>query len=542
MEVANVLPENIDAIVFYDKPLLKFERLLETYLSFAPKGFMSFRKAMPLWLKEKLFLRDLLYKELKNCGFANLDYREILFSEHHLSHAASAFYPSPFESAGILVADGVGEWATTSIAAGSGNKITLKKEIHFPHSLGLLYSTFTQYCGFKVNSGEYKLMGLAPYGKPVYQNLIKDKLIDIKPDGSYALNLEYFEYPVGLKMVGRKFSELFGFPTRQKEGAMQQEYMDLAASIQAVTEDVMEKLAVNTIETSGSPNLCLAGGVALNCVANGKLLQKKIAKNIWVQPASGDAGGAIGAALAYYYSEDSENKIRKVDVLDGMNNCYLGNEYSASDVIEILNKSGAKFDEFEDERLLEKVAEILADGKAVGWYQGKMEFGPRALGNRSILADPRPPEMQKNLNLKIKFRESFRPFAPVVAEEFAADYFQMDQPSPHMMFTWNCINNSNNIPLPAITHLDNSARVQTVSALSNNKLHALLLEFKKKTGCAVLVNTSFNVRGEPIVESPEDAYHGFMSTGLDALVIGNCFMEKTKQNNPENYIPKVGED
>jgi carbamoyltransferase len=538
LEITGISAAEIDFVVFYDKPLLKFERLLETYLSETPRGFSSFRKAMPLWLREKLFIRDLIAKELRSLGFDNFGDKQILFSEHHLSHAASAFYPSPFAEAGILTIDGVGEWTTTSIAQGSGAKIEIKKEIHFPHSLGLLYSAFTSYCGFKVNSGEYKLMGLAPYGKPDYANTIRDNLIDIRPDGSYHLNMDYFDYATGLKMTNAKFDRLFGRTARKAETGLDPFYMDIAASIQDVCEEVVEKLCRHTLEITGSENLCLAGGVALNCVANGKVLQKGLAKNIWVQPAAGDAGGAIGAALAFYF--DSVKTGVRNETAEGMKGCYLGASFSQDQVEVVLKKKNAVFHLLSEMEVAKKAATILAEGKAVGWFQGRMEFGPRALGNRSVLADPRNPEMQKNLNLKIKFRESFRPFAPVVLAERAGEWFGLKEESPYMMFTTNVVKAGN--PIPAVTHVNGSARVQTVDGKTNPKLHALLSEFDQLTACPVLVNTSFNVRGEPIVNRPEDAYDCFMSTGLDALFIENCFLLKSEQPIQNRIEPKIGED
>ena len=546
LKSANLKLSEIDQIVFFEKPFLKFERLLETYVAFAPKGFKSFSKAMPLWIKEKLFQKNFLFNNLKVHDQNYKSDENIFFSEHHLSHAASAFFPSPFKEAVILTADGVGEWATTTVAVGKDNIIDIKKEIHFPHSLGLLYSAFTYYIGFKVNSGEYKLMGLAPYGNPIYEDQIK-KLIDIKEDGSFRLNQKYFSYSTGLEMTNNNFNQLFGRPPRnsQKE-KIDQFHMDIAASIQKITEDIMIKLARGIKNEYKIDNLCLAGGVALNCVANGKILKEKIFKNIWIQPAAGDAGGSLGAALALWYS-DLNNK-RLIEPSDSMRGSYLGKEYSDDEIIEELNSNGAIFDTLEYDDLINKTSDKLSNQKIIGWFQGRMEFGPRALGARSILGDPRSEKMQKNLNLKIKFRESFRPFAPSILKEDLSSWFDLKVDSPYMLLVSN-INSKKTIEMtyeqkklfgieklnvkrseiPAVTHVDYSARIQTVSEETNKKYYDLLSSFKKKTGCPVLVNTSFNVRGEPIVNTPSDAFNCFMGTDLDYLVIGNCFLEKKKQ-------------
>jgi carbamoyltransferase len=546
---ADIPASDIDYIVFYDKPFLKFERLFETYLAFAPKGFKSFATSLPVWVKDKLFQKTIIIDALKEHLGKDIDWsKKLLFSEHHLSHAASAFFPSPFEEAAILTMDGVGEWATTSLALGSKNKLTVKNEIHFPHSLGLLYSAITYYIGFKVNSGEYKVMGLAPYGQPKYANLIKNHLIDIKEDGSFHLDMSYFSYCTDLKMTNKKFDVLFGSPPRKPESILTQREMDIAASIQAVTEEVVIKLAHGIKKSTGMKNLCLAGGVALNCVANGKLLRENIFENIWIQPASGDAGGAVGAALAAYYL--MLNQPRKVNPKDSMKGAYLGPEYTQKEIESRLISLSAKFEVVNDKDLIDLTAQALIDGKAVGWHQGRMEFGPRSLGNRSILGDPRSPIMQKQLNLKVKYRESFRPFAPSVLEEDLSEWFQINQNSPYMLFVANITKNKQikmtakqeklfgidklNIPrstIPAVTHVDYSARIQTVLKNTNSKFHSLLSKFKSLTGCSVLVNTSFNIRGEPIVCSPEDAFHCFMGTNIEFLVIGNCILKKENQKN-----------
>ncbi len=544
---ARIDPSDIDFVAFYDKPLLKFERLLETYVAFAPRGFESFRIAIPIWLREKLFLKDLLIKEL-NYFSSDVSWHErIKFSEHHLSHAASAFFPSPFKEAAILTMDGVGEWATTSLAIGRDNKIEIYKEIYFPHSLGLLYSAFTYYTGFKVNSGEYKLMGLAPYGKPKYVQKILENLIDIKKDGSFRMNQSYFNYCAGLTMTSSKFNKLFGGPPRKSSDSLTQHHMDLAASIQAVTEEVILRMARSIRHETGITNLCLAGGVALNCVANGKILREKIYDGLWIQPAAGDAGGAIGAAFSVHHIQ--LNKTRKSDGQDMMCGSYLGPKFDQSDIENRLLALGAKFTVLSDENVSREGAETLASGKALGWFQGRMEFGPRALGGRSILGDARSAKMQSILNLKVKFRESFRPFAPAVLREDVHNWFELDADSPYMLFVADVLNDRRltiteeeqnlfgieklKVPrseIPAVTHVDYSARIQTVSAESNLRFYNLIKAFKLKTGCPVIVNTSFNVRGEPIVCSPEDAYRCFMGTDIDTLIIGNCYLNKEDQS------------
>ena len=547
LKYANLKLSEVDQIVFFEKPFLKFERLLETYVAFAPKGFVSFAKAMPLWIKEKLFQKNLLFNNLKEHDENYKSDRNIFFSDHHLSHAASAFFPSPFDEAVVLTADGVGEWATTTVAIGKKNNLEIKKEIHFPHSLGLLYSAFTYYTGFKVNSGEYKLMGLAPYGQPIYEDKVKE-LIDLKDDGTFRLNQKYFNYATGLTMTNDKFNNLFGQKPRNPENEkITQFHMDIAASIQKVTEEIMISLAKSIREEYGVKNLCLAGGVALNCVANGKILQKKIFDNIWVQPAAGDAGGSLGAALALWYI-DQGNK-RSVNPNDDMKGSYLGTEFNQVEIEKKLKMVGANFEILKYEELIDKTAELLSSESAIGWFQGRMEFGPRALGGRSILADPRSDKMQKNLNLKVKFRESFRPFAPSILRQDLSEWFDMNVESPYMLLVAN-VNSNKNIEMtnqqkklfgieklnikrskiPAVTHVDYSARVQTVTKETNKRYYDLILKFKEKTGCPVLINTSFNVRGEPIVNSPIDAFNCFMGTGLDYLVIGNCILDKNKQN------------
>ena len=548
LEHANLKLNDIDKIIFFEKPFLKFERLLETYVAFAPKGFQQFCKAMPVWLREKLFQKKMLFDYLKKHDENFNDDKKIFFSDHHLSHAASAFFPSPFEEAIILTADGVGEWATTTVAIGKSNNLEIKKEIHFPHSLGLLYSAFTYYTGFKVNSGEYKLMGLAPYGTPIYENKIKDNLIDIKEDGSFHLDQSYFNYATGLTMTNKKFSNLFGQnPRISEEEKLTQFHMDIAASIQKVTEDIMIKLARSLKEEFNISNLCLAGGVALNCVANGKILKEKIFDNIWVQPAAGDAGGSLGAALALWHIE--ENNPRVVNLNDDMQGSYLGPEYSQKEIQKELDKIGAVYKIKNEEDLLNQTVYDLSIGEAIGWFQGRMEFGPRALGNRSILGDPRSSEMQKNLNLKVKYRESFRPFAPSILKEDLTEWFDVSEDSPYMLMVAN-INKDKTIKMtedqkkkfgidklnikrseiPAVTHVDYSARIQTVHKETNEKYYKLIKKFKEKTNCPVIVNTSFNVRGEPIVNTPTDAFSCFMGTELDKLVIGNFYLEKKSQN------------
>ena len=547
LKYANLKLSDVDQIVFFEKPFLKFERLLETYVAFAPKGFMSFAKAMPLWIKEKLFQKNLLFNKLKNHDQNYKSDKNIFFSDHHLSHAASAFFPSPFNEAVVLTADGVGEWATTTVAVGKENNLEIKKEIHFPHSLGLLYSAFTYYTGFKVNSGEYKLMGLAPYGNPIYQDKVK-QLIDLKDDGTFRLNQKYFNYATGLTMTNKRFNNLFGRkPRDSKNEKITQFHMDIAASIQKVTEDVMISLAKSIRHEYGIKNLCLAGGVALNCVANGKILKEKIFDNIWIQPAAGDAGGSLGAALALWYI-DQGNK-RSVNPKDDMNGSFLGSEFNQEEIENELKKAGAIFETLNYEELINTTAEFLSNEKAIGWFQGRMEFGPRALGGRSILGDPRSDKMQKNLNLKVKYRESFRPFAPSVLREDLSEWFDIDVDSPYMLLVSN-INSNKKIEMtneqknlfgidklnikrseiPAVTHVDYSARVQTVTKNTNKRYYDLLSKFKEKTGCPVIVNTSFNVRGEPIVSTPTDAFNCFMGTDLDYLVIGNCILDKLKQN------------
>ena len=548
LNFAKIKLSDVDQVIFFEKPFLKFERLLETYVAFAPRGFKSFCMAMPVWLKDKLFQKKMLFNELKRHDNNFNDNKKIFFSDHHLSHAASAFFPSPFEEAIVLTADGVGEWATTTVAIGKGNNLEIKKEIHFPHSLGLLYSAFTYYTGFKVNSGEYKLMGLAPYGVPIYEDKIKSNLIDIKEDGSFHLDQSYFNYATGLTMTNKKFDNLFGQKVRDsKNEKLTQFHMDIAASIQKVTEDIMIKLIKSLKKEFNISNLCLAGGVALNCVANGKILKEKIFNNIWVQPAAGDAGGSLGAALALWHIE--QNNPRKVDLDDSMQGSYLGPEYSQKDIEEQLDKAGAKYEIFKDQELLDRTATDLSKEEAIGWFQGRMEFGPRALGGRSILGDPRSEKMQKNLNLKVKYRESFRPFAPSILKEDLSEWFDIYVDSPYMLMVAS-INEDKTIKMtedqknlfgidklnvkrseiPAVTHVDYSARIQTVHKETNNKYFRLIEKFKEKTNCPILVNTSFNVRGEPIVNTPLDAFNCFMGTDLDKLVIGNCYLDKNNQN------------
>lgn len=535
---------------FYEKPFLKFERLIETYLAVAPRGFASFRKAMPLWIGEKLFQRDLLLRELGAIAPGLGDKHKLRFCEHHFSHAASAYYPSPFRSALVLTMDGVGEWATASAALGREGDLQIIKEIHFPHSLGLLYSAFTYYTGFKVNSGEYKVMGLAPYGEPKYPNLIFDHLIDVKPDGSFKLNLEYFSFCTGLTMVDDHFCAIFGGAPRKPSEPLEQRHMDLAASVQAVTEEVVLRLSRSLAKETKLKNLCLAGGVALNCVANGKVLRDGQFDQIFVQPAAGDAGGALGAALAAYYDQARKAACERIVAQpDSMAGAFLGPSYTQADIEQRLSAKGAVYKIADDKELINVTAEALAAGKAAGWHQGRMEFGPRALGNRSILADPRSPTMQKALNLKVKYRESFRPFAPSVLRERIADWFELDSDSPYMLLVANVkparcraltsqeealfgIDKLNvfRSDIPAVTHVDYSARIQTVHASTNPRYHALISRFEQLTGCPVLVNTSFNVRGEPIVCTPEDAFACFMGTGIEFLAVGNCILRKEQQN------------
>jgi len=543
---------DVDFFVFYDKPFLKFERLLETYLAFAPKGFNSFRKSMPIWMTDKLNQKKVINNHLSLLNGEAKDFTsKIIFSEHHLSHAASAFYASPFSRAVVLTMDGVGEWASTSVAIGNGNDLQITKEIHFPHSLGLLYSAFTAYLGFKVNSGEYKLMGLAPYGKPVYKNLILEKLIDLKEDGSFALDQSYFNYCFDLKMFNSKFEMLFELKTREAVEIISEKHMNIAASIQAVLEEIILRICKNISKETGEVNLCLAGGVALNCVANGKILRSGIFENIWIQPASGDSGAALGAALAAYYIHvGNERETKKPDSMKGS---YLGPRFSQEEIESRLLAINGDFVIVKDSDLFERVAKDLQSGKIIGWFQGRMEFGPRALGNRSILADPRLPEMQKSLNMKIKFRESFRPFAPAILCEELYEWFDLNSESPYMLFVDNVkekyrIKPDNYIAqkngfdqltymnsiIPAVTHVDYSARIQTVHKETNPIFHKLIEEFKKLTGCPILVNTSFNVRGEPVVCTPEDAYKCFMGTEIDILVIGNCYLQKINQRNAIN--------
>jgi carbamoyltransferase len=553
---AGIAPTEIDNVVFYEKPFVKFERLLETYLAFAPKGFVSFAKAMPVWIKDKLFQKSELIDQLKSTIGESINWRErLLFSEHHLSHAASAYYPSPFDSAAVLTLDGVGEWTTTSLAIGKGGDLKVVKEIHFPHSLGLLYSAFTYYTGFKVNSGEYKVMGLAPYGEPRYADLIREKLITVADDGSFQLDMSYFDYATGLTMTNKKFDTLFGGPPRTSETELTQREMDLAASVQKVTEDIVLELARGIAKETGERNLCLAGGVALNCVANGILLREKIFDNIWIQPAAGDAGGALGAALATWYLHHNKERSTPKE-RDAMKGAYLGPEFSDAEIETELTACGAIFRKRSEDEMIEEVASALADEKAVGWMQGRMEFGPRALGGRSIIADPRSPIMQKQLNLKVKYRESFRPFAPSVLREDVANWFEHETDSPYMLLVADVQNEKRramteeeealfgidklNVPrssVPAITHVDYSARIQTVHADTNPKYHAVISKFKEKTGCPLVVNTSFNVRGEPIICTPTDAFKCFMGTDMDVLAVGNYVLYKERQDDilRENY-------
>mgnify|MGYP000159057191 FL=1 len=553
---AGISSSDISHVVFYEKPFIKFERLLETYLAFVPKGFRSFASSMPLWIKEKLFQKSILINELSKSLGDNISWGErLLFSEHHLSHAASAFYPSPFESAAVLTLDGVGEWTTTSLAVGNGKELKVIKEIHFPHSLGLLYSSFTYYTGFKVNSGEYKVMGLAPYGEPKYADLITENLIHIADDGSFQLDMNYFDYATGLTMTNKKFDALFGGPPRQPESDLTQREMDLAASIQKVTEDIIIKLAKGISKETGEKNLCLAGGVALNCIANGILLREKIFENIWIQPAAGDAGGALGAALSVWHMHlEKERKLSSHR--DGMRGSYLGPEFSNKDIEESLNECGAIYHKLTEEDLLEKTTSALVDQKTIGWMQGRMEFGPRALGGRSIIADPRSPSMQRLLNLKVKYRESFRPFAPSILAEHVSEWFKQTTCSPYMLFVADIQENKRltntdeekalfgveklNVPrsiIPAVTHIDYSARIQTVHSDTNPKYHSLISKFYEVTGCPLVVNTSFNVRGEPIICSPKDAFLCFMGTELDVLAVGNYLLLKEEQDKDlkENY-------
>ena len=556
IEEAGIAAADIAHVVFYEKPFIKFERLLETYLAFAPKGFRSFTSAMPLWIKEKLFQKSILVKKLSESLGDKVNWHErLLFSEHHLSHAASAFYPSPFERAAVLTLDGVGEWTTTSLAVGKGKELKVIKEIHFPHSLGLLYSAFTYYTGFKVNSGEYKVMGLAPYGEPKYANLIKEKLIKVADDGSFQLDMSYFDYATGLTMTNKKFGALFGGPPRKSESELTQREMDLAASVQKVTEDIVVQLARGIAAETGEKNLCLAGGVALNCVANGILLREKIFDNIWIQPAAGDAGGALGAALSAWYVHHAKDR-KLSEQRDAMRGAYLGPEFSDEQIEKALNECGAKYRRLTESDMIEQIATALAEQKAVGWMQGRMEFGPRALGGRSIIADPRSPFMQRQLNLKVKYRESFRPFAPSILREYVSEWFEHDSDSPYMLLVADVKEDKRraiskeenalfgidklNVPrssVPAITHVDYSARIQTVHEDTNLRYHAVIKRFYELTGCPLVVNTSFNVRGEPIVCTPIDAFRCFMGTELDVLSVGDYLLLKDEQDSSlkENY-------
>jgi carbamoyltransferase len=568
-----ITPADVDAVVFYEKPFLKFERLLETYLAFAPRGYRSFSMAMPLWIREKLFQKDLLSRELARLGFTRPAER-LLFTEHHQSHAASAFYPSPFTEAVVLTMDGVGEWTTTSVSVGRGHTITPVREIHFPHSLGLLYSAFTYYTGFKVNSGEYKVMGLAPYGTPRFAATILDALIDVKPDGSFRLNLDYFDYCTGLRMTNDRFARLFGRAPRRADEPLEPFHMDVAASVQAVTDEVMLRLTRALADEFGIANLCLAGGVALNCVANGRILRDGRFQRLWIQPAAGDAGGAVGAALAAHYQhyagsaevDRSRRGTRPTHECgpDGMSGSLLGPEYGQGEIEQRLHTAGARFDVARDDTtMLDTTADALAEGRAVGWFQGRMEFGPRALGARSILGDARSPSMQKTLNLKVKYRESFRPFAPSVLREDVSDWFELDGDSPYMLIVADVKNdrrremteseerlfgidklNVARSTIPAVTHVDYSARIQTVHRETNPLYYRLLETFKSKTGCPVLVNTSFNVRGEPIVCTPEDAFRCLMGTELDLLVVGRSIVRKDQQDpaRRQAYAPSLTPD
>ncbi len=548
LKFSKLSAKDIDYIIFYDKPFSKFERLVATYFATAPRGFESYREALPLWVNDKLFQKNKLIKELQQLD-GDIDWsKRLLFSEHHLSHAASAFFPSPFERAAVLTMDGVGEWTTTSLAIGNGNKLDMIGEIHFPHSLGLLYSSFTYYLGFKVNSGEYKVMGLAPYGEPHYVDIIKTHLIDIKEDGSFRLNLDYFDYCGGLRMTNERFHALFGAPPRSADGPLTQREMDLAASIQVVTEEVVIKLARGIAKKTGERNLCLAGGVALNCVANGKLFRERMFENIWIQPAAGDAGGALGAALVGYHCYKGGPRTFAA-TSDTMKGSYLGPEYSQSEIEEGLSALGARFEILEGDDFFDCCAAALVEGKAIGWHQGRMEFGPRALGARSIIGDARAPTMQKLLNLKVKYRESFRPFAPSILREDLEEWFDMDVDSPYMLLVAD-VNTKHRIAMtdekinlfgieklkinrssiPAVTHVDYSARIQTVHSDTNPKYYSLISRFKEMTGCPIVVNTSFNVRGEPIVNTPEDAFRCFMGTEIEMLAIGNCILRKENQD------------
>lgn len=548
LDEAGLTLDHVDHIAFFEKPLVKFERLIETYLATAPRGYRSFATAMPVWIKDKLFQKRNLVEALQPFAPSRDIESKLLFAEHHQSHAASAFFPSPFEEAVVLTMDGVGEWATTSVSIGRGSSLETVSEIHFPHSLGLLYSAFTYYTGFKVNSGEYKVMGLAPYGEPRYAQTILDHVMDLKPDGSFWLDQRYFDYATGLTMTSRRFHDLFGGPPRKSEDRLTQREMDLAASVQAVTEEVMLRMTRALRKKHGIPNLCLAGGVALNCVANGKILRDGAFERVFVQPAAGDAGGALGAAYAAHAIHAKKPRYLN-GAMDGMKGSYLGPSYAQSDIEDRLARAGARFDRLDDDAMLDRTTDALARGDAVGWFQGRMEFGPRALGARSILGDPRSESMQRTLNLKIKYRESFRPFAPSVLAEDVADYFELDEASPYMLLVADVKRNRRrrmsdaeqalfgidklNVPrsdVPAVTHVDYSARIQSVHAETNPRYHALISRFKERTGCSVLVNTSFNVRGEPIVNTPEDAFRCFMGTEMETLAIGNCVLAKSAQN------------
>ncbi|MFM1814621.1 MAG: hypothetical protein RLZ98_1316 [Pseudomonadota bacterium] len=549
LEEAGLGLDDLDHVAFFEKPLVKFERLLETYLAMAPRGYQSFRLALPIWLKEKLFQKPQMINSLKRFSATGTGIEEkLLFAEHHQSHAASAFFPSPFEEAVVLTMDGVGEWATTSVAIGRGATLQTVKEINWPHSLGLLYSAFTYYTGFRVNSGEYKVMGLAPYGEPRYVDAILDNLMELKDDGSFWLDQSYFNYATGLTMTTEKFHRLFGAPPRKPESALTQRDMDLAASVQKVTEEVMLRITRDLARTYGIENLCLAGGVALNCVANGHIVRDGAFKNVWIQPAAGDAGGALGAALAAYHQHAGQPRVANTG-MDAMEGAYLGDEFGQEEIEGRLAQSGAQFTRLEDGATLEHAVDALVEGHAVGWFQGRMEFGPRALGNRSILGDPRNPQMQRNLNLKTKFRESFRPFAPSVLAEDAGEYFKLATNSPYMLLVAEVLDNRRrkmsraeeelfgidklNIPrsdIPAVTHVDYSARVQTVHRETNPRYHALISKFKERTGCPIVVNTSFNIRGEPIVRTPEEAFRCFMGSDMETLVVGNAVLRKCDQD------------
>ena len=556
---AGITLDQVDHIAFYDKPFLKFERLLETYVANAPRGFRSFQMAIPVWIREKLFQKDLMQKEFREIVPKIQTRDRILFAEHHYSHAASAYYPSPFGEAVVLTLDGVGEWATTTVAIGRGSELEMKKELHFPHSLGLLYSAFTYYTGFKVNSGEYKVMGLAPYGEPRFKDLIIDNVMDLKEDGTFRLDQSYFNYATGLTMTNDRFADLFGIPVRKAEDdLLEQIHMDLAASVQAVTEEVVLRMTRSLAAEYGIPNLCMAGGVALNCVANGKVLRDGAFRDIWIQPAAGDAGGSLGAAYAAWHKELGQPR-KPSTARDRMKGSYLGPEYKQDEIERRLTDIGAVFDVMDEDAVIAATADALADGKAVGWMSGRMEFGPRALGGRSILGDPRSETMQKVLNLKVKFRESFRPFAPSVLREDMAEYFDLDHDSPYMLLVDLVRDdkrramtaeeealfgieklNVKRSDIPAVTHIDYSARIQTVHADTNPRYHALISAFKERTGCPLVVNTSFNVRGEPIVATPEDAFRCFMGTDIEHLAIGRCILRKEDQDPAlaENYKDK----